>query len=162
GFPESHDTDRLVTGLVAAGVPETEIEPRYRQAYAFAGGFSKGVLMPMGFEYGWARRLGPVVVRDGGPEPIPFDISEFIAAVNAMKMAVPALNGEGPQRLLTNKDDPLVVLERQTESRDECALILVNTDRKPREVLLETLVGADFALTDFSPGRDAADRTSAI
>ena len=31
GFPESHDTDRLVSELLAAGVPETEIEPRYRK-----------------------------------------------------------------------------------------------------------------------------------
>jgi len=47
-FPESHDTERLVTELVAAGFPEGEIEARYRQAYAFAAAFSTGVMMPMG------------------------------------------------------------------------------------------------------------------
>ena len=38
-FPESHDTERLVTELLAAGFPESEIEARYRQAYAFAAAF---------------------------------------------------------------------------------------------------------------------------
>ena len=47
GFPESHDTDRLVSELMAAGFPESEIEPRYRQAYTFAAAYSTGVLMPI-------------------------------------------------------------------------------------------------------------------
>src|SRR5262249_20093501 len=49
GFPESHDTERLVTELRAAGVAEAEIEPHYRQAYAFAAAYSTGVMMPLGF-----------------------------------------------------------------------------------------------------------------
>src|SRR5215472_4689640 len=65
GFPESHDTDRLINELLAAGIPETQIEPRYRQAYAFAAAYSAGVMMPMGFEYGWSRRLDVVGAGDG-------------------------------------------------------------------------------------------------
>jgi starch synthase (maltosyl-transferring) len=162
GFPESHDTERLVSELLAAGIPEAETEAHYRQAYAFAAAFSTGVMMPMGFEYGWSRRLDVVSTRDDKPEPNRFDLSEFIAGVNAMKKAVPALNEEGPQRLLTSQDDPLIALERQTESGDEHALILVNThEREAREVSLETL-SPDFArrdrvrdLTDVSPGHQA-------
>ena len=151
GFPESHDTDRLVTELLATGVPETEIEPRYRRAYAFAAAYSTGVLMPMGFEYGWSRHLDPVTVR-GEPEPKRFDLSGFIAEVNAMKKAVPALNEEGPQRLLTGPKDPLVVLERQTESREERALVLVNThERRSREIEIATFLPG-LHLTDVSPG----------
>ena len=73
-------------------------------------------MMPMGFEYGWSRALDVVATREDEPERKRFDLSEFIAEVNAMKKAIPALNEEGPQRLLTDRDDPLVVLERQTES----------------------------------------------
>ena len=127
GFPESHDTDRLVNELVAAGVPKSQIEPRYRQSYAFAAAYSTGVMMPMGFEYGWSRRLDVVETRDGEPEPKRFDLSEFIAEVNAKKRAIPALNEEGPQRLLSDKDDALAVLERRTMEGSERALILVNT-----------------------------------
>jgi starch synthase (maltosyl-transferring) len=81
-------------------------------------------MMPMGFEYGWSQSLDVVGGRNDAPEPKRFDLSEFIAEVNAMKKAIPALNEEGPQRLLTNQDDPLVVLERQTEGREERAFIL--------------------------------------
>src|SRR5437667_2660631 len=84
-------------------------------------------MMPMGFEYGWSPRLDVVATRDDEPEPARFDLSEFIAATNAMKAAVPALNEEGPQRRLSSRDDPLLVLERQTENRGDRALIVVNT-----------------------------------
>jgi starch synthase (maltosyl-transferring) len=156
GFPESHDTDRLAAELLAAGVSETEIEPRYRQAYAFAAAYSTGVLMPMGFEYGWSRHLDPVEFRDAEPEPNRFDLSDFIAEINAMKMTIPALNEEGPQRLLTNQADPLVVLERQTEKGLEGAFILVNTDRgEAREIVLDALLERldSPELRDASPGR---------
>jgi starch synthase (maltosyl-transferring) len=156
GFPESHDTDRLVNELIAAGIPETQIEPRYRQAYAFAAVYSTGVMMPMGFEYGWSRRLDVVNTRNDEPEPERFDISEFIAQVNEMKGSVPALNEEGPQRVLSDPDDPLAVLERRTERGGERAYVLLNThEREPRDVALERLpVGASTRLTDVSPGHD--------
>ncbi|HEY1258553.1 MAG TPA: maltotransferase domain-containing protein [Stellaceae bacterium] len=133
GFPESHDTPRLVTELRDAGTPEAEIEPRYRQAYAFAAAYSAGVLMPMGFEFGWGRRL-PVVMRgDETLEPMRFDLGPFVAEVNAEKSAVPALNEEGPQRLLASGNDDLVALERRAQSTDGRVVILVNRDpRQPR------------------------------
>jgi starch synthase (maltosyl-transferring) len=154
GFPESHDTKRLVSELLAAGTPDSLIEPHYRQAYAFAAAYSTGVLMPMGFEYGWSRALDVVATRAEEPERKRFDLSGFIAEVNTMKRAIPALNEEGPQRLLSSRDDPLLALERQTESGEERALILVNRhEREPREALLEALVGKDLALADLSPCR---------
>src|SRR6516162_1922828 len=153
-FPESHDTKRLVTDLLAAGISESRIEPHYRQAYAFAAAYSTGVLMPMGFEYGWSRALSVVPTRDDKPEPKRFDLSEFIAEVNATKRAIPALNEEGPQRLLSSKGDSLVALERQTESGQDCAFVLVNRhDSERQDVALQTLVEKDLALIDLSPCR---------
>jgi starch synthase (maltosyl-transferring) len=138
GFPESHDTDRLVNELRAAGVPDCEIEPHYRQAYGFAAAYSTGVMMPMGFEYGWSRRLDVVSTRDDDPEPKRFDLSPFIVETNAMKQATPPLNEEGPQRLLSNQADPLVVLERRSGRGDERVFILVNTSEgEVQEVKLE-------------------------
>ena len=140
GFPESHDTKRLVTELRAAGIAESEIEPHYRQAYAFAAAYSTGVMMPIGFEFGWSRPLDVIGTGKNEPESDRFDLSGFIADVNATKKAVPALNEEGPLRLLTGQDDPLLVIERRTEIGEGRALILVNTqDHEPRTVALETL-----------------------
>ena len=131
GFPESHDTERLVTELIAAGFPESQIEARYKQAYSFAATFSAGVMMPMGFEFGWARPLEVVAGIEARPEhgsePKRFDLSGFIGSVNRMKANVPALNVEGSQRRLSRPDDPLLVLSRQTEDGAERALTLVNT-----------------------------------
>ncbi|HEY1299037.1 MAG TPA: maltotransferase domain-containing protein, partial [Stellaceae bacterium] len=128
GFPESHDTPRLVTELRANGVPETEIEPRYRQAYAFAAAYSAGVMMPMGFEFGWEQPLPVVMGDDAAPEAKRFDLSLFVAEANATKSAIPALSEEGPQRLLAGAEEGLVVLERQTADGGDRALVLVNRD----------------------------------
>jgi starch synthase (maltosyl-transferring) len=142
GFPESHDTPRLVAELRQAGIPEDQIEPRYRQAYAFAAAYSTGVLMPMGFEYGWARRMAVVMGREEAPEPKRFDLSLFIAEINAMKLAIPALNEEGPQRPLSQGDSQLIVLERTNEGGDDRAVIGVNRDPvRTREVKIDEAVG---------------------
>jgi len=143
GFPESHDTERLVTELVAAGFPEHEIEAQYRQAYALAATFSTGVMMPMGFEYGWARRLSVVSNGEEPREPNRFDLGRFIAGINLLKKVTPALNEEGPQRLVSRPDDPLVVLLRQSVSGGERALTLINTQEpQAREVAVDELLGA--------------------
>ncbi|HEY3912468.1 MAG TPA: maltotransferase domain-containing protein [Stellaceae bacterium] len=143
GFPESHDTPRLVTELRAAGVPESEIEPRYRQAYAFAAAYSAGVLMPMGFEYGWGRQLEVVMRGDAPPEPRRFDLGPFIADVNAIKREIPALNEEGPQILLPSGDDKLIVLQRETDSGDDRAFIAVNRDRRRAREIAPEIFAAD-------------------
>ena len=161
GFPESHDTERLVTELVAAGFPDSEIEAHYRQAYAFAAAFSTGVMMPMGFEYGWARRISVVPQDSEAPESPRFDLSAFIAGVNRLKASVPALNEEGPQRLLSRPNDPVVTLLRQSETGVERALTLINTqDHDAHDVVAEELLagaglgylGARLLLEEVRPG----------
>jgi starch synthase (maltosyl-transferring) len=153
GFPESHDTDRLINELRAAGVPEELFEARYRQAYAFAATYSAGVMMPIGYEYGWSRRLDVVAAGPIDREPERFDLGAFIAEVNRIKEATPALNTDGPQRLLTAAGDPLLALERRRDEIGERVLVVVNTDpRDPLEVDLGALLpGA--ALSDLA--RDA-------
>jgi starch synthase (maltosyl-transferring) len=139
GFPESHDTDRLVNDLLGEGVPENEIASYYRLAYAFAAAYSTGVMMPMGFEYGSSRRLD-VVDSDDAPEPRRFDLSAFIAEANALKRQVPALNEEGPQRLLSVPGEPLVALLRRCRDGGGPVLVLANTSREPKTVPVDRLL----------------------
>jgi starch synthase (maltosyl-transferring) len=168
GFPEEGG-ERLVTELAAAGFPESQIEARYRQAYAVAAAFSTGLMMPMGFEHGRSRPLDGI---DGGfngsnrdqadePEPARFDLVPFIAGTNRIKRAVPAFNGEGPQQLLSPLGDPLVALLRQSGRGAEGALTLVNTHAsEAREVAVEQLLAASglgyfgdrLALDEMLPG----------
>jgi starch synthase (maltosyl-transferring) len=97
-FPESHDTPRLAAGLLDRSTSEIEAEYRFR--YLFAAFFSSGVMMPMGFEFGFERKLDVVTTRASDWEQPRFDLTSFVADVNAMKAALPVLNEEGAERLL--------------------------------------------------------------
>jgi starch synthase (maltosyl-transferring) len=157
-FPESHDTDRLASELERSGVADrAAMAERYRQAYAFAACFSKGVMMPMGYEFGWRRKLDVVKTRRLPIETRRFDISADIAAVNAMKRRTPALNEEGPQARLTTPDDPVAALSRRTGDGAEWAFTLVNTDdTTAQEIdvdgLLAAADGHALMLEEVTPG----------
>ncbi|HEX6843359.1 MAG TPA: maltotransferase domain-containing protein [Stellaceae bacterium] len=157
-FPESHDTERLAAELGRAGITDPVLlEMRYRQAYAFAACFSAGVMMPLGYEFGWSRRLDVVKTRPTSVEGKRFDLSPYIAAVNAMKRDTPALNEEGPQQRLTPPSDPVAVLARRCEAGDEWAFTLVNSDDEAaQEIELEALLtasdGEGLVLDDVTPG----------
>ncbi len=158
-FPESHDTKRLAEDLAAEGIVETDaVMRRYAQAYAFAACFSAGVMMPMGFEFGWRQRLDVKETRPNPREPERFDLSPFIRSVNAMKRATPALNEDGPQRFLSEAGTLLAAFARSTEDGAEHAFFLVNRDaaRAAFFVTDRLLVASspDFELSDVTPAAD--------
>ena len=100
-FPETHDTDRLVVDVEREGVRDpAAVEQRYRDAYLIAAVFSTGVMIPIGYEFGFRKRLHVVETRPSDWEKPAFDISAWIAEVNRMKTSLPVLNEEGPQRAL--------------------------------------------------------------
>src|SRR5262249_11380911 len=102
-FPESHDTERLAAELEREGVRDrNRIERAYRQGSPFTACFSSGVMMPMGFEYGFRRRLDVVRTRPDWWEQGLFDLSDFIAEANAAKAQSIVLSAEGPQRRVTS------------------------------------------------------------
>ena len=124
-FPESHDTERL-----AAESGGSERESRFK--YLFAAAFSAGVMMPIGYEFGFRRSLHVVETTpedwERGRAESPFDISDYIARVNAMKAATPVLCEEGPQERVTDPNEPLVgLLRRSTQGSQRC-LTLINPD----------------------------------
>jgi len=125
-FPESHDTPRLVDELLARGISGADIEAHSRFHYIFAAVFSCGVMMPMGYEFGYRRPLNVVATRPENAESPLFDISDAIAAINRMKAAVPALNEEGPQASVGPPQSALVALRRETVDRADWALLLIN------------------------------------
>jgi len=133
-FPESHDTERLVQDLDGAD-PE-EVERSYRLRYLFAAAFSSAVMMPMGYEYGFAKQLHVIDTRpeDWTREATDprFDLTEFVGAVNRMKAGLPALNVEGPQRRVSAPHAPLVALLRldRPDARiaEQAVITVVNPD----------------------------------
>lgn len=126
-FPESHDTDRLASEI-ADEDPE-RIARLLKFRYLFASSFSTGVMIPTGFEYGFRKRLNVVGTTPLDWEKPTIDLSSFIAATNAMKASLPALNQEGPLSRLTAPNAPVICLLRETMERSEAsALLLINSD----------------------------------
>ena len=139
-FPESHDTPRLAAELADKGVRGNgSIEAFYRQRYLFAAFFSAGIMMPMGFERGWQRKLDVVSTRPDHAGPDLFDLGPFIAAVNRAKANTPALNVEGPQTLLTDKSSPVVGLMRDTPDGSSRCVALINPSTESHEIQIDSM-----------------------
>ncbi|HET7307161.1 MAG TPA: maltotransferase domain-containing protein [Gammaproteobacteria bacterium] len=153
-FPESHDTPRLAAEVEAADA-ET-LARHYRLHYLFAACFSTGVMMPVGYEYAFRKSLDVVQTRPEDWEETGLDLSAWIAAVNVMKAAVPALNEEGPQRQFTSPSSSLVGLLRDSRDGTECALLLMNPDAHRSHAidggtLLAAAGGVCARFTDVTP-----------
>ncbi len=136
GFPESHDTERLMSdtgGLVAV----------QKQRYSFAAAFSEGLLMPVGYEFGFRRKLDVGSTRPEDWEDTEHDLGPFISAVNRLKVDHPLLSCEGHWEALTPFDRSTIVLCKREAIGSEApaAVLLVNKDwHQPR-----TLEPSDLA-----------------
>jgi starch synthase (maltosyl-transferring) len=128
-FPESHDTNRMVNELAPAGITErSAIEKRYRNAYLFAAVFSTGVMIPIGYEFGFGKRLHVVKTRPKDWEKPAFDLTSFIADVNRMKASLPVLNEEGSQRAVLLGDGRVVALLRRAMRGSAWTVSVINSD----------------------------------
>ena len=118
-FPETHDTTRLASDTNGN-------EAVQRQRYAFAAVFSAGLMMPIGYEFGFRKKTDVVSTRPTDWETPGFDITRFIAGVNRFKLDNPVFHGEGKIRS-AEMDSQITVLERQSDRQPDLkAWILVN------------------------------------
>ncbi|TDR89748.1 maltotransferase domain-containing protein [Enterovirga rhinocerotis] len=109
-FPENHDMERR-----AAALPAEDREGIARDLalrYALAAFFSSGVLMPVGYEWGYRRKLHVVETNPGDREETGIDISDRIAAINRLKAEIGTANIEGAAQLLSAPDAPYFALLR--------------------------------------------------
>ncbi len=149
-FPESHDTPRVAAEL--AGRSDAEIEAEYRFRYLFAAFFSSGVMMPMGYEFGFARKLDVVTTTPADWEDARFDLSSFIAAANALKAATPALNEEGVERMVRGEGSAVTLLRFGGSSADAAVAVFNPDASEPAEVDARALIDAlDGAPRDVTP-----------
>ncbi len=148
GFPESHDTRRLFAefqGNVNA----------MRQRYLFTALFASGVMIPIGFEYGFGKRLDVVETRPDDWEEPRIDLTGFIGQVNAIKDRVPLLAGEGRIERLGSPDPAILLLRKFADNAPGQALLVINTDPWTRQRFyvddLGHLVQSPGPLLDLSP-----------
>ena len=147
-FPESHDTDRLATEL--RGDPAA-----VKLRYAFSALFSTGVLMPVGFEYGFRRHLDVVRTRPQDWEEPQWDLGDFIIAVNRLKASRQVFNEEGPIDLVDAGNPSVFAFVKSSRDRQEKALIILNKDRRHAQVCQLARMGHVFSgmsqVEDVSP-----------
>jgi starch synthase (maltosyl-transferring) len=148
GFPESHDTERLYR---ESHGNEAELKLRTLFTALFATGF----MIPMGFEYGFERRLHVVDTRPEDWEHPKLELVDFITKINRLKSDYQVFREECPTEFL-HIDNPRVcaMWKGSLKSRDE-ALVFLNTDLYQRQTIwfqsLGKLVQAGAALACVSP-----------
>jgi len=148
GFPESHDTPRLFAelgGNVSA----------LKQRYLFAALASAGILMPMGFEYGFRRRLHVVQTRPSDWETPGCDLTGFVRRVNEVKRDHPVFQDDCPAHAIPWENPDILVMWRGAVASAEEALLILNKNihenRRFRAPSLRTLVQSGAPLRCVSP-----------
>jgi starch synthase (maltosyl-transferring) len=152
-FPESHDTERLATELGS--------EPAVKLRYAFAALFSTGVMMPIGFEYGFRRRLDVVRTRPEDWETPTWDLTGFVTRVNRLKASRRVFNEEGPVQMMETGNPRVIGLLKSTRDGRERASLLLNLDaRAAQDVVVERVVPPARAskIEDLSPDEPLSGR----
>ena len=147
-FPESHDTLRLCEELNGNlnGL---------KQRYLFAALFSAGVMMPMGFEFGFRKPLHVVRTTPADWEQNGIDLTSYIAKVNSIKRSHPVFNEESPTSILPCPNPNVLLLwKASAEHRDEALLILNKDICNHQEYYTDhfrRFVQAGAPLRDISP-----------
>lgn len=148
-FPESHDTERLceeVHGNIAA----------LKQRYLFAALFSSSVMMPVGFEYGFRRRLHVVNTRPTDWESTDIDLTGFVKEVNRIKMEHAVFRQESITEMLPYGNPQVLLMWKATARGTQEALLVLNRDSEHRQWFnardMRAFVQSGAPLVDRSPG----------
>jgi len=121
GFPESHDTPRLYDETHG----NLEVQ---KQRYLFTALFSAGVMMPMGYELGFRKRLDVVRTRPSDWEQTGVDLTAYIRRVNAIKDAYPVFQEDGLIQHLSHPNPAVLVLWKGSLRAASQALLILNKD----------------------------------
>ena len=148
GFPESHDTERLCEEL------HGNVDG-LKQRYLFSSLFSAGVMMPVGFEFGFRKRLHVVKTKPKDWETTNIDLTTFVTRVNALKAAHPIFLEDAPTEILGHSNHNVLLMWKGSSATREEALLILNKDIQNRQGFyaenLQKFVQAGAPLVDFSP-----------
>ncbi len=131
-FPETHDTARLAAE--SGGAPEVA-----RQRYLFAAYFSAGLMMPIGYEFGFKKKLHVVNTCPQDWETPNYDLTGFIRQANTLKRHCPVLLEEGPQARLNPPGEPVVALLKSREGDKGRVVAVINATREAQKASLPHL-----------------------
>ncbi|CAN5847230.1 hypothetical protein BH23GEM3_BH23GEM3_16250 [soil metagenome] len=139
-FPESHDTPRLAAE--SGGREQVQ-----RQRYALAAAFSAGVMMPIGYEFGFRKQVNVVHTQPSDWERRGWDLRRFVTRVNELKLREPWLQGEGVLRARQGLKGDVLVLERTGGNGEGSRgwIVINKVWDEPRDVRLpEAMAGGGY------------------
>jgi starch synthase (maltosyl-transferring) len=120
-FPESHDTPRLFQEL------DGNVDGM-KQRYLVSALFSAGVMMPIGFEYGFRKQLNVVQTTPADWEQTNVDLTAFIAKVNSIRNRFPLFRDESPINMLSCYNPNILLMWKGSASHQDEALLILNRD----------------------------------
>lgn len=126
-FAETHDTRRLFED--SAGLVQVQ-----KQRYILSAAFASGVLMPIGFEHCFTKKLDVVETTPDDWETNGPDLSAFIGAVNGLFETIPTLGVEGRWDVLTDLSSPTTLLRKRHNNLPSLVLA-INKDWHAKQVI---------------------------
>lgn len=120
-FPESHDTVRLCEefhGNVNA----------LKQHYLFSALFSAGLMIPIGFEFGFRKPLHVVKTTPADWETTNIDLTGYIERVNEIKESYAIFLEDSPTQMLQSPNPNVLLLWKGSVKRPQEALLILNKD----------------------------------
>jgi len=147
-FPESHDTVRLCQEL------NGNIEG-LKQRYLFTALFSAGVMMPIGFEFGFCKKLHVVKTGPEDWEETDVDLRSFITKVNKIKAKHLIFQEEALTEILYHHNPNVLLIWKASIHTQEESLLIFNKDIHNEQHFhaesLKEFVQAGAPLVDVSP-----------
>lgn len=122
GFPESHDTPRLISdynGDLAA----------VKRQLLFSALFCTGYMITMGYEYGFHKQLNVVKTDPTWWEETEIDLSEFLKNIADLKKAFPVLNIEQGIEIVDQANWPNVFCFKKSQHGMKTIFVALNKDR---------------------------------
>lgn len=147
-FPETHDTARLCEEL------DGNLDGM-KQRYLFAALFSAGVMMPIGFEFGFRKRLHVINTRPSDWEQTGLDLTSFIARVNGIKKANSIFKEDAPTSALFHGNQNVLLLWKASTRTEQESLLILNKDIRGKQNFyaesLQSFLQAGMPAVDISP-----------
>ncbi|MCC8190766.1 MAG: alpha-amylase [Planctomycetes bacterium] len=131
-FPESHDTERLASEW------HRDLD-RIKQHYLFSALISSGVLILLGFEYGFTKKPHVVHTHPHDYEGANYDLTDYIRAVNSLKRGHRVFAEDNHLERLDAGDDGVLALKKTTLDGKESGLLLFNRTGEQRTIHLADL-----------------------
>ncbi len=121
-FAETHDTTRLAE----------EYDDNWamiKQRLLFASIFSSGVMLPIGAEFGFLKKIDVVKTNSLDWEPIRYDLSDFISKCNQLKLKYKIFQEDNKLTPIKTKNpDDIFAFMKTSDNGKQKALIIINKD----------------------------------